>query len=534
MSKLNSKSTANPQRTTVVAASPIQTVRVSNAKTHEGGIGYTRDAKSELFPACVTGFWGENTFYEKAEDRNQRVVELMRAVAVEDPQWYSQFVRWLRGPGNIRTAAIAAAAQGADAQAKAGITGYIRGMIRVALQRADEPGEFLAYWFSNISRSPRSHAVQRAIGEACNTLYTEYSLLKYDTPSKGFRFGDVIALARPPRRTASITALFKYALDRRREPGTAVTEALPMVAENRAVLEMLRNNRDSVLAMPDVQDVLQRAGLTWEQLGGTGVMDARAWTTVIPQMGYMALLRNLRNFEQAGVSHTVLKQVARKLSDPDQVARSRQLPFRFLSAYKQVQNTVLIAALEDALQLSLKNIPELPGKTLVLVDASGSMGISVSDHSTMSRFEVGGLFGIALAAKNHGAILYGWADGPKMYEFPVAAGANVLRTSEQFRRTIGIDGYGTNITYAVSRAVAEHPDAARVVIVSDMQCMYGNVAAAAPVSMPMYAFDLAGYRATSMNSGENRHQLGGMTDATFGLIRSIEAGQAGDWSAIFE
>ena len=88
--------------------------------------------------------------------------------------------------------------------------------------------------------------------------------------------------------------------------------------------------------MLDQPDRLAAAGMTWEALAGwlQGPLDAAAWEALIPSMGYMALLRNLRNFDQAGVPDEVAEQVAARLADPAQVARSRQLPMRFLSAYR--------------------------------------------------------------------------------------------------------------------------------------------------------------------------------------------------------
>src|SRR5690606_8210116 len=65
---------------------------------------------------------------------------------------------------------------------------------------------------------------------------------------------------------------------------------------------------------------------------------ARLWTALIPSMGSMALLRNLRGFDQAGIPDEVARSVAARLADPAQVARSRQFPFRFLAAYRATQS----------------------------------------------------------------------------------------------------------------------------------------------------------------------------------------------------
>ncbi len=74
-------------------------------------------------------------------------------------------------------------------------------------------------------------------------------------------------------------------------------------------------------------------------------------------MGYMALLRNLRNFDEAGVSDAVAGRVAERLADPAQVAKSRQLPMRFLSAYRAAPSLRWAWALEQAIAHALANVP---------------------------------------------------------------------------------------------------------------------------------------------------------------------------------
>ena len=86
---------------------------------------------------------------------------------------------------------------------------------------------------------------------------------------------------------------------------------------------MSLDDRRALLDAPDVGEQLARAGVAWEWLSGwlNGPMDAKAWQAVIPSMGYMALLRNLRNFDDAGVSKQTQEAIA-KLIDPAEVTRS--------------------------------------------------------------------------------------------------------------------------------------------------------------------------------------------------------------------
>src|SRR5262249_1918019 len=159
----------------------------------------------------------------------------------------------------------------------------------------------------------------------------ERSLLKYDADGGAVRFGDVLDLTHPTAKDDRQGDLFRHALDRRHRRDNPVPASLTVLAA-RAELMALPVERRREITDPDV---VAAAGMTWEALAGwrQTAMDAGAWEAIIPTMGYFALLRNLRNFDQAGVSDGVAATVAARLSHPDEVGRSRVLPMRFLSAY---------------------------------------------------------------------------------------------------------------------------------------------------------------------------------------------------------
>ena len=116
-------------------------------------------------------------------------------MAVADPQWTAAFLGWLRSEANMRSASLAGALEATKAMVAAGVSGG-RQLVASVLQRADEPGEALAYWTARYGRAiPKP--VKRGVADAVARLYTEYGMLKYDTASKGFRFADVIDLTHP-------------------------------------------------------------------------------------------------------------------------------------------------------------------------------------------------------------------------------------------------------------------------------------------------------------------------------------------------
>jgi hypothetical protein len=255
--------------------------------------------------------------------------------------------------------------------------------------------------------------------------------------------------------------------------------------------------------------------MTWEALSGwlNRPMDASAWQAVIPSMGYMALLRNLRNFDEAGVDDDVAATVSAKLADPDEVAASRQFPYRFYSAYLAAPSLRWGVALERALESATGNIPVFDGRTLVLVDTSASMSNrAFSRRSTMTPVTAAALFGVVMAKRGNAVDLHGFADG--VFRHKVKPAGSVLREVERFTARIGEVGHGTRIAEAL-RATYRHHD--RVVIVSDMQTFtdsgftsrglrmparYGGVATdQLPANVPVYGFNLGGYRTTVVNAG---------------------------------
>lgn len=515
---------------------PPTPARTAPTVTHEGGRAYVRDARTELVLLAVVNMVGEHTFYESAGDRDDRYADLVRTVAVEDGAWTTRFVGWLRDGAQMRSASLVAAAHAVRARLSGREHGHNRAIVAAACRRADEPGEFLAYWTAAFGRTvPKP--VKRGLADAVRRLYTEKALLKYDTDSHAFRFGDVLELthAAPDPDKPWQGELFRHALDRRHGRGEQVPEALPTVRARAELTALPAADRRSVLTRPEGSQVLARAGMTWEALAGwlQSPMDAAAWEAVLPSMGLMAQLRNLRNLDRAGVSDEAVQQVLDRLADPEQIARARQFPYRFLSAYRAAPSLRWAHALEKALAAATANVPALPGRTLLLVDASGSMQGAVSARSTVTHADIGALVGATLARRGEQVEMHGFASGHFRHELP--AGGSVLRAVEAFSARLGEVGYGTE-TVAALRATYDGHD--RVVIVSDMQAFRhpGNeargvsVSEAVPATVPVFAVNTSGYAPAALDTTRrNRFEIGGFSDKLFTMMALLARGESAVW-----
>lgn len=556
MSKFNTK-TVRP-----TGISPIKTEAVASGTTFEGGAGYARDAQSELFLLAVSNMVGEATFYEKGEERDNRFLQLIQTVASveENIKWLTGFAVWLRGSANMRSASLMLAAEVVHARLAKGFAGGNREIINGVLQRPDEPGEMLAYWTSNYGRAiPKP--VKRGVADAASRMYNERAYLKYNGTSHAYLMQDVVALTRPVPSRNTQNDLFEYmALNRVGAEGRelikgrlveegqqvrsvlhdpaqlALPESLTMLYANRKLRELSPEKIQGLAKSGKLADRLKEAGMTWENIPAlvNGPWTKELWESIIPSMGYMALLRNLKNFDEAGVSDGVAKIVADKLSDPEQVAKSRQLPMRFLSAYNKAPSLRWSWALDQALDASLASIPSLSGRTLILVDTSGSMHDPFSRDGSLMRWDAATLFGLALArrAENADVVSFsgaGWGGHNGWKAFPEIKGESLLSSLKRWKSDGFFIGGGTDTARALQATFKQHD---RVVILTDEQASYGRteIGDLIPKTVPLHTYNLAGYRyGQAPSGGKNRYTSGGLTDLGFAQIQLLERGYTSDW-----
>ena len=522
------------------AKSYISTNEVSTTETYNVGAGFERDAKSELFLLGVSSF-NEDMYYESASLQMTRVKELVSKVLESDDgvAWLAGFTKWLRADANIRSMSIAIALVTAKTMLDQGITGS-RSIVSNVLQRADEPAEAIGYWYTNYGRK-LPQPVKRGIADAAKRLYNERSVFKYDSDSKAIRFADVIQLVHPDPSSLKQSAVFKFALDRRYNDkalptvkvkdwdGEIVEFTLNVAAEREKVKSLGGVELRKLANEGKLTEYLKSSGMTWESLSSIidGGMDAKAWEAVIPTMGYMALLRNLRNFLNAGVSTEVLDQIAARIADPDEVAKSKQLPFRFWSAYKETEHSNQFSlAIERAFDASLVNVPALSGRTLILVDMSGSMWGRMSAKSDLMRHDAAALFGAALAKRADDASLVRFGTGSEAIKFTKSM--SVLKLKDKLTKDSG----GTDLGRALTKHYKGHD---RVIILTDEQYdpvyrRYWDPVDPSTVvpDKPIFVWNLAGYKPAGMGQ-PNVYVSGGLSDAAFGYIDTVSRAVNAEW-----
>lgn len=212
----------------------VQNVPTTNtALTYEGGQGFLRSEKQELFLLAVTNMVGEDTFYEGGGVRDTRFNTLIKNITEADPSWIAAFVGYLRNTLNMRSASLVMAVEYVRAGGPNG-----RQVVSSACVRADEPAEMLAYFHGKYGRKLPA-ALKRGIADAAVRLYTERNTLKFDGQSKGFRFADVIELTHPKPGAGWQSQLFKHVLDKRHHADTATIPLTLEAISARASLQAL-------------------------------------------------------------------------------------------------------------------------------------------------------------------------------------------------------------------------------------------------------------------------------------------------------
>jgi 60 kDa SS-A/Ro ribonucleoprotein len=205
------------------------------------------------------------------------------------------------------------------------------------------------------------------------------------------------------------------------------------------------------------------------------------WEFLISEnlIGYMALLRNLRNILECNVSYPLIEKVSETLSNRENVLSSKQLPFRFYSAYKTIELlnncdeskvSEVLSSIEKAVNISSENI-NLPGITAIFVDVSGSMNSPVSGNSSVSCEDVASVMGAIVAKASDRAYLFEFATDVRSIRYSKTD--SVLGIANRFASGEGVNGHSTEAWKIpqMLETLGLVPD--RVIVLSDMQ-VYNN------------------------------------------------------------
>jgi 60 kDa SS-A/Ro ribonucleoprotein len=298
--------------------------------THQGAPAIAISAEQALRRSVLSCLLWENEFYEDG----QSIADRMAALAADAaPETVAALAIEAREQFRLRHAPLMLIC----ALAKTGGL-LVAATIERVIQRADELSELVAIYFRN-GRKPLSKQMKLGLARAF-VKFDAYALAKYDRAGP-VRLRDVLFLCHARPRDAAQAEDWKH-----------------LVA--------------GTLTSPDTWEVALSGGADKRETFERLLADCK--------LGYLALLRNLRNMDQAGVCEDLVREaiIARRGAD-------RILPFRYVAAARAAPR--FEPYLDQALSETILEGPVFSGRTLVLVDVSGSMDMRLSAKSDLTRMD---------------------------------------------------------------------------------------------------------------------------------------------------
>ncbi len=443
-----------------------------------GGEAYSQSPELELVSILLTSF-ANDQFYRKADGTFEQLKQL---IAKCDKKFVAQAAIYARTKFGMRSISHVAASELAR---HIGGQSWGKDFYTAIVYRPDDMMEILSYHLSKNGKE--TNAMRKGLGAAFDK-FDKYALAKYRGENKGLKLVDVANIVHPKpteKNGEAIKALMKGELKSFDTWETELTKA-GQAAENEDQKEELKKD---------------------------------VWVKLIREkkIGYFALLRNLRNIiEQAP---DILPEALELLTSEHLIKKSLVLPFRFTTAYdeieklnsgKAIRDTLI--ALNKAVDISISNVPKFEGETLIVLDVSSSMRGKPS--------QIGSLFSAVLVKSNNSDFMS--FDGDARY-----INVNPDDSTITLAKAMRFDGGSTNFNSIFERANRKYD---RIIILSDMQGWVGyhtpqsafnNYKQATGSNPFIYSFDLNSYGSMQFPE-KNVFALAGFSEKIFDIMRLLE------------
>jgi 60 kDa SS-A/Ro ribonucleoprotein len=374
--------------------------------THEGGIASHVQPIEQLRRTVMACLLWESNFYEDGQSVGDRIKALVPKCS---PQDVSDLAIEAREKQRLRHAPLLLVRELARYPSRFPVADTLCRVI----QRADELAEFLAMYWNGDGKKPIAKQVKKGLAKAfCK--FDEYALAKYNRDST-VKLRDVLFMVHAKPKDEEQAALWKRLVDGK-------------------------------LVEPD----------TWEVSLSAGKDKRESFERLLREkkLGYMALLRNLRNMQQAEVDKALVFGALQAGA-----AKSKALPFRFVAAARAVPTWE--PQIDQAMQAAMAGAEKLPGSTIVLVDVSGSMDAQLSSKSDLTRLDAASALAVLVRGVCEDARVFTFSNA--LVEVPARTGMaliDAVRRSQQHG--------GTYLGAAVQKlnSVAK---ADRLIVVTDEQ-----------------------------------------------------------------
>jgi hypothetical protein len=487
-------------------------VQPTVTKTHEGAKAYKLPYKEELVSILTTGIG--NTFYESLGDREKRLMSVIDSIARTDPEFvakalvYARTVIGQRSVTHLGAAFLAKYLSG-NSLGKRFYSKRVRGANAGGIiYRLDDALSILAA-YNHLGGKSIPNSMKNGFASALESS-DRYELAKYQSKTRGISLVDLVNLTHP-KPVEEMSETFKELMEGRLKQFNTVENK-----NTAAGKEVAKKVKEGKITNDEAKvELAAKKTENFEDL-----IESK-------KIGYLSLLRNLRNIIKNDKSKSLLASTIALLTNKAFIRKSLVFPHQIDLALEtllmggvRIPNELLVA-LNEAYELSIPNLRDLfpTGRTLVAVDTSGSMfgswssGVLINGKKTnRTPIEKAALIGATLVKGIDADLaIFGTSTAGLRYN-PVDS-VNTIKNL--VLREEGSVGHGTHF-----RSIFDYADDKydRIFIVSDMQAM------TAPKSHreTVYAIDLVGYGNTVFNKSEKVVQIYGYGSDIYESVKTAE------------
>lgn len=394
--------------------------RTSTETTAGGAKAAIINPQLQLRRAVLSCMLWEDTFYEEGSSIAERIKLLVHA---NDPQVVAELAVLARTKMKLRHVPLLLLKELASHKNKGKI--QLSAYITMCIQRADELAEFLSIYWQD-GRCPIAGQVKKGLAKAFNK-FSEYDLAKYNRDEE-IKLKDVLFLCHAKPKDEEQAALWKRLIEGK-------------------------------LAVPD----------TWEVELSAGKDKKETFEHLINEkkLGALAMLRNLRNMKEARVSEDVV------FKGLEQMKTERVLPFRFITAATYAPQWE--DKIEEAMLKCLSLQEKLPGKTVLVVDVSGSMygHGNISRRSEITRVDAACALAVLIREISVRASIYATAgnDGTMIHQTKLVPSRRGFALKDVIQKDMKdeLGGGGIFLKQCLDYIYALEKDVDRIIVITDEQ-----------------------------------------------------------------
>jgi 60 kDa SS-A/Ro ribonucleoprotein len=402
---------------------------------------YTRSVEEQYLQMLLTNTM-KNTFYADQHELLNDATEFHQEMAAAHPEFMAKAIVYARNEGFMRLQPLFGLAVLSTLRPD-----LFAKIFMEVVRFPSDLSDFLTI-LQGMGRGEGGRAIKRQVNRFLAGI-SEYWAIKYNGRGRGYSLGDAIATAHPKPTDLKQQALFRYMCGQ--EANLAL---LPQV-------EALENLKKAATEEEQLEWI-QKGKLPYEAVTGAIKPSEAIWSSLLYQMPTFAMLRHLNTLHRAGVLEDKqhVDYVVGRLTDQKSLQKSKILPFRFATAFRQVKHPDLRDALRDAAELTFDNLPEIGERTAIFLDISGSM--------QGEYLEIGSVFALALYKKTQGSSLF-WLFDTEVVDALPSRRESILDQAARI-----CCGGGTDTGAPVRKLIEEKKKVDQIIIITDEQQNSGS------------------------------------------------------------